>query len=80
MPWPRRELVTARNLRLSALFTRLSDQGAVFGQKFGWERPNYFAHEGDKDHNDQHTFGKPDWLKRVRAEHLHTREAVSIFD
>jgi 4-methylaminobutanoate oxidase (formaldehyde-forming) len=46
MPWPRRELLTERNLRQSALFKALADDGAVFGQKFGWERPNYFADIG----------------------------------
>lgn len=52
MPWPRRELLTERNLRQSALFKALADDGAVFGQKFGWERPNYFADIGDLPHNE----------------------------
>ena len=80
MPWPRRELVTERNLRQSALFKVLADDGAVFGQKFRWERPNYFSEEGDIPHNDQHTYGKPEWLRHVRKEHLHTRSKVSLFD
>ena len=33
-------------LRVSPLYERLKAQGAVFGSKLGWERPNWFATEG----------------------------------
>ena len=42
MNYPRRELQSSRPLRTSALYDRLRSKGAVFGSKFGWERPNYF--------------------------------------
>jgi glycine cleavage system aminomethyltransferase T len=45
MPWPRRELKTARKQRVSPLYDVLAKDGAQFGQKFGWERANYFARE-----------------------------------
>jgi len=43
MAWPNRELETGRNLRQSPLHDRLAAQGACFGVKNGWERPNWFA-------------------------------------
>ncbi|HRK46365.1 MAG TPA: FAD-dependent oxidoreductase, partial [Nocardioides sp.] len=39
VPWPNREPVTARDVRLSPLHERLAGKGAVFGTKNGWERP-----------------------------------------
>ena len=43
MPWPNRELQSARPLRTSPLYDRLAAQHALFGSKMGWERPNFFA-------------------------------------
>ncbi len=43
MAWPNREFETARGLRKSPLHDRLTAQGACFGAKNGWERPNWFA-------------------------------------
>jgi 4-methylaminobutanoate oxidase (formaldehyde-forming) len=40
MPWPNRELETARPFRRSALYDRLDAKGAMWGSKMGWERPN----------------------------------------
>jgi hypothetical protein len=42
MPYPRKELKSCRNMRQSALYEKLHNKGAVWGQKYGWERPNYF--------------------------------------
>ena len=36
---------SARPLRTSPCYERMKNLGAVFGQKFGWERPN-FATDG----------------------------------
>ncbi|UCF26882.1 MAG: FAD-dependent oxidoreductase, partial [Chloroflexota bacterium] len=40
--YPGEERMTGRNLRLSPTFHRLRDLGAFFGEKTGWERPNYY--------------------------------------
>lgn len=53
MPWPNREHVSGRGLRRSALYAQLKETaGAVFGEKFGWERPLYFqpADTGNRRH------------------------------
>ena len=46
MAWPNREFTTGRCLRRGPLHDRLASQGACFGSKDGWERPNWFAREG----------------------------------
>ena len=43
MAWPNREFETGRGLRRTPLHGRLAAQGACFGAKNGWERPNWFA-------------------------------------
>ena len=43
MPWPNRELESARPFRRSPLYVLLRDAGACFGSKMGWERANFFA-------------------------------------
>ena len=39
--YPDEERGAARPLRTSPCYERMKDLGAVFGQKFGWERPNF---------------------------------------
>ena len=41
--WPGEEHASGRPLRRSPLYEQLKAQGAVFGEKLGWERPNWFA-------------------------------------
>ena len=44
--WPHEEHASGRPLRRSPLYSRLEAAGACFGEKLGWERPNWFAPEG----------------------------------
>ncbi|WP_035900103.1 FAD-dependent oxidoreductase [Labrenzia sp. DG1229] len=78
MPWPNRELDSARPFRRSPLYDRLAAKNAVFGSKMGWERANYFAiEEGEKT---EYGFGRQNWHEAVGAEHKAAREAVVVFD
>ena len=79
VPWPNRELATARPFRRSPLHHLLAGKGAVFGSKMGWERPNVFAPSGQEPRLD-YTWGKPDWLAWSVAEQTATRERVAVFD
>ncbi|ADV14392.1 GcvT family protein [Mesorhizobium ciceri] len=79
MPWPNRELDTARPFRRSPLYDRLAAKGACFGSKMGWERANWFAAPGEKTEND-YAFGRQNWHEAVKREMKATREAVAIFD
>lgn len=43
MAWPNEEHSSGRPNQVSPLYGRLKEQGACFGEKMGWERPNWFA-------------------------------------
>ena len=79
MPWPNRELESARPFRRSPLYALLEANGACFGSKMGWERPNFFAPSRAEAKLD-YTFGQPAWLPWSGAEHRACREGVAIFD
>src|SRR5688572_3672177 len=79
MAWPNREFTTGRGLRKSPLHERLSAQGACFGAKNGWERPNWFAC-GNIKPEVEYSFGRQNWFECHAAEHRACRERVAIFD
>jgi sarcosine dehydrogenase len=77
--WPNEEHASGRPLRRSPLYDRLRARGAVFGEKLGWERPNWFA-AADETAADQYSFEQPNWFTAVAREHRAAREAVALFD
>ncbi|MEM7258526.1 MAG: FAD-dependent oxidoreductase, partial [Pseudomonadota bacterium] len=79
--WPAEEFGSARPVRRSPLYATLQQQGACFGEKLGWERPNWFADisAGEKP-VDTYSFDKPGWFNAVAREHRAVREAAAIFD
>ncbi len=79
VPWPNREFDTARPFRRSPLHGRMDDANAVFGSKFGWERPLFFAPPGVPPAL-EYTWGQPSWIPWVDEEQRATREAVALFD
>ena len=79
MPWPNRELLSARPLRRSPLYDRLAAQNALFGSKMGWERPNFFA-PTRADARIDYSWDRQNWFPYAAAEHKATREAVTITD
>jgi heterotetrameric sarcosine oxidase gamma subunit len=79
MPWPNRELDSARPFRRSPLYPMLRDAGASFGSKMGWERPNFFAPSVAEAKID-YAFGQQNWLPWSGAEHRACREGVALFD
>lgn len=77
--YPGQEHESARQLRLSPLYQRLKDQGAVYGSKNGWERPLWFAPEGVAP-VDQLDFLEPGWKQYAAEEHRAVRERVALID
>ncbi len=81
MAWPHEEYRSGRPLRRSPLYDRLKAQGACFGEKLGFERPNWFADlaRGEKA-EDVYTYERPTWFDAVGREHKAARERVALFD
>jgi sarcosine dehydrogenase len=78
--WPGEEHTSGRPLRRSPLYDRLRAAGAVFGEKLGWERANWFARPGRDEPRDVYGFARPNWFEAVGAEHRACRERVALFD
>ena len=79
MHWPFRQYESARNVRLSPIHDRLRDTGAVFGEVAGWERPNWFAFEG-QEREYVYSYGKQNWWENTGVECRAVRDAVGLFD
>jgi 4-methylaminobutanoate oxidase (formaldehyde-forming) len=79
IPWPNREMKTARPFRRSPVHHLLQAANANFGSRMGWERANFFAPAG-VDPTIEYTWGKPNWLEWSAAEQTNTRSAVTVFD
>ncbi|HAR53132.1 FAD-dependent oxidoreductase [Roseovarius nubinhibens] len=81
MGWPHEENRSGRPCRKSPLYDRLAAQGACFGEKLGWERPNWFADASQgEEPRDIYTFGRQNWFDAVGREHRAAREAAVLFD
>ncbi len=79
--WPHEEHSSGRPGRRSPLYDKLKKQGASFGEKLGWERPNWFADiSKGEEAKDVYSFGRQNWFDAVGREHAATREAVTVFD
>jgi glycine cleavage system aminomethyltransferase T/glycine/D-amino acid oxidase-like deaminating enzyme len=82
--FPHDEKEWARPHRVSPLHYRLLEKGAVFGEKFGWERVNYIdpGRPSRRMGEDQRKWGwtKPPFFERMRQEHIATRERACLYD
>jgi 4-methylaminobutanoate oxidase (formaldehyde-forming) len=79
VPWPNRELLTARPFRRSPAYHLLKAAGASFGSRMGWERANFFAPPGESPEI-RYSWGKQNWLPWSAAEQRAARSAVAVFD
>ena len=81
-PAPRARAPAGRPLRTSPTYARLQELGAAFGEKSGWERPNWFepnAAAGDESLRPRGWAGRL-WSPAIGAEHRATRETAALFD
>ena len=79
MAWPFEEQQSGRPLRMSPLYAEQKKRGAVFGEKMGWERANWFVPAG-VEAKDCYSYGRQNWFPYVGEEHRTCREAVALFD
>jgi len=77
--FPDEERPDARPLKTSPVYDRLKRMGAVFGQRYGWERANWFAPEGVEP-RDEWSFRRTNYFEHVGAECRRIRERVGVID
>lgn len=80
--YPLEEFESGRPLRTSPPYPRLVALGAVFGEKGGWERPNWFASNAAAGPPAAAPAGwiRHAWSPAIAVEHAATREAAGLFD
>ncbi len=79
--WPSEEMQSARPTRRSAMYGHLKAAGACFGEKLGWERPNWFADLSVGEVPvDRYSYQRPGWWEQVRREHLAARNGAVLID
>ncbi|MBI1880780.1 MAG: FAD-dependent oxidoreductase, partial [Chloroflexi bacterium] len=82
--YPHDENEWARERRLSPLDERLLALGAVFGEKNGWERVNYFepGQYGRRMRAEQKSWGwgRPPFFEQIGQEHQAVRQRAGLFD
>jgi heterotetrameric sarcosine oxidase gamma subunit len=79
IPWPNRELKTARPFRRSPAYHLLKQANACFGSRMGWERANFFAPSGSEP-DIGYAWGQQNWQPWSAAEQRATRNGVAVFD
>ncbi len=77
--YPDEERAAGRPLRQAPCHDRLKELGAVFGQKFGWERANWFAPSGTAQ-EDHWSFRRSRWFEAVGNEVANVHGNVGILD
>ncbi|MBM3599857.1 MAG: FAD-dependent oxidoreductase [Alphaproteobacteria bacterium] len=79
MPWPYKQLKTARGVRRTPLYEHHKSANACFGAGDGWERPMWYAPQGIKPEY-EYSWGRQNWFHHAAAEHKAVRTGVGLFD
>ncbi|MEM7570000.1 MAG: FAD-dependent oxidoreductase [Pseudomonadota bacterium] len=77
--YPDEERPAGRPLRTAPCYDRMKQRGAVFGQLFGWERPNWFAPEGVPQEDDW-SFRRSGYFEHVGNECRNVATNVGVLD
>ena len=77
--YPDEEREAGRPLKTAPCYERLKSMGAVFGQKFGWERANWFV-DGEMEQVDHWSFRRSKWFDAVGKEVVNVTNNVGVLD
>jgi dimethylglycine dehydrogenase len=77
--FPDEERPDARPVKASAVYDKLDRMGAVWGQRYGWERANWFAPQG-VERKDKWSFRRTNYFQHVANECRRMRQGAGIID
>ena len=77
--FPDEERDDARPAKTSPVYDKLKRMGAAFGQRYGWERANWFAPPGVEP-RDVWSFRRSNYFEHVGNECRRMRERVGVID
>ncbi len=78
--YPGEERTSARPLKTSPAYPWHAEHGAVFGEKSGWERVNYYKHHETDDALKPYGWAGHYWSSAVAVEHHAARTSAGLFD
>lgn len=79
MHWPLKQMKTGRHVRRSVLHRAFAERGAVFGAPTGWERPLWFARDGE-DTELSYSYGAQSWWSIAAREGRSVMNDVALFE
>jgi dimethylglycine dehydrogenase len=77
--FPDEERSDGRPAKTSPVYDKLDAKGAVWGQRYGWERANWFAPKG-VERRDHWSFRRSNYFEHVGNEARLMRERVGVID
>ena len=66
-----------RPVKTSPIYERLKEQGAIFAEVYGWERPKWYSPEAEEE---RYSFRRTNWFDPVAAECRAVQERVGVVD
>jgi 4-methylaminobutanoate oxidase (formaldehyde-forming) len=79
MHWPYKQMISARNIRLSPLHRAFAEAGAVFGAPTGWERPLWFA-RNEAERKAPYSYGNQHWWRYTQREAAALQESAALLE
>ncbi len=79
MHWPFKQHKTSRNQKLTPYHNEMKEAGACFGVSGGYERPMWYAINGQKSEY-EYSYNYQNWYPAVEFETKNTRENVGLYD
>ncbi len=79
MHWPFKQHKTSRNQKLVPYHEELKKAGACFGVSGGYERPMWFAKNGEKAEY-EYSYNYQNWYPSAEFETKNTRENIGLFE
>jgi len=79
VPKPDEEMEAARPLKTTPIHDVLAGRGAVFGEVYGWERPNWFAPAGVEP-VERYSYHEPGYAPQIHRECAAIRSGLVVAD
>ena len=79
MHWPFKQHTTSRNQKLMPYHGYLVEKGACFGQAAAYERPMWYALNGNEPIY-EYSYGYQNWYESAEFETLNARKNVALFE
>tara|TARA_Y100000590_G_scaffold109920_1_gene125314 strand:- start:383 stop:2803 length:2421 start_codon:yes stop_codon:yes gene_type:complete len=76
-PFPGEEINVARNIKTTPIYRKLKDQGAIYIDNYGWEKPKWFSKNGEKE---KYSYKRNNSFDYVKQECENVQNNVGILD